>query len=70
MGNLYNASMLVRNLSKQKLKEKWIREELAAAGVTHHLGKPIENCSYDEIKAEMVLTTFRRIDVDKEKGWF
>jgi hypothetical protein len=71
MGNLYNAAMLVRDKSKQQLKEKWIREELAAAGVTDHMGKPIQDCSYEEIKSEMVLLTFRRIDTDKPEGkWF
>lgn len=70
MGYLFDAAMLFGNLSEQELKEKWIREELAAAGVTHHFGKPIQNCNYEEIKSEMVLLTFRRIDVEKEKGWF
>lgn len=63
---LYTAAML-----KKQMKKQMILEELLAAGVTHHQGKPIMECTYDEIKSEMVLLTFRRIDSENEsRKWF
>jgi len=66
MGILYKAANL-----KLQMKKEMVLKELLAAGVTHHQGKPIMECSYDELKSEMVLLTFRRIDSENENNrWF
>lgn len=55
-----------------ELKRKYVLEELLNKGVTtSQLGVPIENLDYEELKYELVLSTFRDIDIKSDsQRWF
>ena len=67
MGALYNAMKL-----QKQMKHEFVLERLLELGVTHsQQGQPIQELAYEDLKYELVLASFRQIDVEKESGrWF
>jgi hypothetical protein len=67
MGVLYNSVKL-----QQKMKREFVLDHLKKMGVTHsEEGKSIDELSYRDLKYELVLAVFRKIDVEKEENkWF
>lgn len=53
-------------------KKQFVLEELQKLGVnTAQSGISIADCNYDELKYELVLASFREIDVETADGkWF
>jgi hypothetical protein len=64
MGLLYDTVM--------EAKRKYLIEELTKMNVTQSRdGKRLSDLSYDDLKEELVLATFRYIDRQNEAGkWF
>jgi hypothetical protein len=64
MGLLYDTVM--------EAKRKYLIEELTKMNVTQSRdGKRLSDLSYDDLKEELVLATFRYIDSQNEAGkWF
>lgn len=64
MGILYEMAMAA--------KREYLIEELTKKGVTvSQNGTDIRLCEYEELKRELVLASFREIDVEKpDNGWF
>jgi hypothetical protein len=64
MGLLYDTVM--------EAKRKYLIEELTKMNVTQSRdGRKLSDLSYDELKEELVLATFRYIDRQNEAGkWF
>ncbi len=56
----------------QEAKRQFVLSELNKLGVTHsENGVSIEKLSYDELKYELVLASFREIDVMTDANrWF
>jgi hypothetical protein len=67
MGVLYNAV----NMKKQ-MKKQYVLDRLTELGVTHtQQGKPIQECDYETLKYELVLSEFRQIDISHDSNkWF
>lgn len=55
-----------------EMKKKFVLERLKAAGVIKsQQGQDIHELDYDELKYELVLQSFREIDVQSDKNkWF
>jgi len=75
MGILHKSTQLkprVRRSSPAELKRQIIIEDLRELNVTvSREGVPIEELSYDRLKEEMVLATFRQIDIEADDNeWF
>ncbi len=53
-------------------KKQFVLEELQKLGVnTAQSGTSITDCNYDELKYELVLASFREIDVETaDEKWF
>jgi hypothetical protein len=55
----------------QEMKRKIVLEALLELGVQTVDGKSVYNLSYDDLKYELVLASYRHIDRQKEEGkWF
>ena len=56
----------------QELKHKFIIDQLLESGITKSQeGIDIRDCDYETLKSELVLQTFREIDVENDKNmWF
>lgn len=67
MGILYNSVK-----AHQELKRNFVLEKLLAAGVkVSHDGIDIHELSYDDLKYEYVLLSFRQIDTGTDSSkWF
>lgn len=63
---------MIDNPMKIQLKKKFVLERLIEKGVTHsQQGKSIHDCDYEELKYELVLLSFREIDVESDENrWF
>lgn len=67
MGVLYNSVKM-----QKQMKRNFILEQLRAKGITHsQTGTRIDDLTYDDLKYELVLASFRDIDVEKQESkWF
>jgi hypothetical protein len=56
----------------QEMKRKFVLEQLLSKGVTRsQQGTNIYECSYEELKYELVLQAFRDVDLTKDENrWF
>jgi hypothetical protein len=55
----------------QEMKRKIVLEALLELGIQTVDGKSVYNLSYDDLKYELVLASYRQIDRQKEEGkWF
>lgn len=56
----------------EQAKRGFVIDELAKLGVTTTQGgTSITDCSYEELKYELVLASFREIDIQKDSNkWF
>jgi len=75
MGILHKSTQLkprVRRSSPAEIKRQIIIEDLRQLNVNvSREGVPIEDLSYDRLKEEMVLATFRQIDIESDDNeWF
>lgn len=67
MGVLYKAAV-----AEKRLKKNFILERLQGMSIqVSQQGIPIDQLSYEELKYEYVLASFRDIDTDRtENTWF
>lgn len=65
-GLLYKVAML------ERMKRQHILDELKKLNVTHTQdGKSINELSYQDLKEQLVLAIFRRIDIENEnQKWY
>ncbi|MBD7937165.1 hypothetical protein H9655_08985 [Cytobacillus sp. Sa5YUA1] len=66
------AGIVSKSNVPKHLRKQILLEELKGYGVTESQeGAPLETLSYDDIKHEIVLATFRRRDVEADGNrWF
>ncbi|WLR53574.1 hypothetical protein LC048_13685 [Mesobacillus subterraneus] len=66
------AGTVTKNKLQQSLKVNFVLEKLSELGVTKsQQGVPINELSYEEMKIELVLASFREIDIQKDENrWF
>ncbi|KON88972.1 hypothetical protein AF332_20725 [Sporosarcina globispora] len=67
MGILYKAAV-----AEKRLKHNFILERLQKMGITvSQQGIPLDQLTYEELKYEYVLASFREVDADNsEEKWF
>lgn len=74
MGMLYQAVQTrndLKNAANTALKQQFVLERLKELKVTHTKdGQSIELLSYDELKYELVMASFREIDAESEANKF
>ncbi|NRD80314.1 hypothetical protein HPT25_23615 [Bacillus sp. BRMEA1] len=60
------------NQLHQELKHKFVLDKLRKLGVTHSQeGDPITELDYESLKYELVLASFKEMDVQSESNkWF
>lgn len=55
----------------QEMKRKIVLEALLELGVYTVEGKSVYDLSYDDLKHELVLSSFRQIDINRDSNkWF
>jgi hypothetical protein len=64
--------MFANSKLKENMKRNFVLEQLKNKGVTHSQnGTNIDDLTYDELKYELVLISFKEIDVESsENKWF
>lgn len=64
--------MFANSKLKENMKRNFVLEQLKNKGVTHSQnGTCIDDLTYDELKYELVLISFKEIDVESsENKWF
>jgi hypothetical protein len=57
---------------QQNMKRNFVLEQLKEKGITHsQTGTSIDELTYDELKYELVLSSFKEIDIEiGENKWF
>lgn len=67
MGILYDSVKM-----QQELKQKFVLEKLLEIGITEsQQGISVYELDYDELKSELVLASFRQIDIQNDQNkWF
>jgi hypothetical protein len=70
MGILYDSAKKADVI--QGMKQKMILEDLLKMGITEtQEGVSIYQLSYDDLKYELVMASFRQVDIDNDSnGWF
>ncbi|MFD0825827.1 hypothetical protein ACT8ZR_09125 [Neobacillus sp. M.A.Huq-85] len=63
---------IAQKILHQEMKHKFVLERLLKMGVREsQTGKLIHDCTYEELKYELVLASFREIDAEhSSNGWF
>ncbi|MCM3122757.1 MULTISPECIES: hypothetical protein [unclassified Mesobacillus] len=66
------AGTVTKEKLKQTMKENFVLEKLSELGVTKtQQGVPVHELSYEDMKYELVLASFREIDIQKDENrWF
>jgi hypothetical protein len=66
------AEMVTKEKLQQSMKVNFVLEKLSELGVTKsQQGVPVHELSYEDMKYELVLASFREIDIEKEDSkWF
>jgi hypothetical protein len=64
--------MFANSKLKDNMKRNFVLDQLKAKGITHSQdGTNIEDLTYDDLKYELVIATFKEIDVESsENKWF
>lgn len=59
-------------MTSEQVERGFVLEELARLGVTTtQRGTSLTNCNYDELKFELVLASFREINIHADENkWF
>jgi hypothetical protein len=63
---------VANNLMEIQLKKKFVLERLLEKGVKYtQQGRDVRDCDYEELCYELVLESFREIDISSESNrWF
>jgi hypothetical protein len=59
-----------KKITNLEAKRMFLIDELKGKGILEINGKSIQDADYDELQCELVLSTFRQIDVECEENRF